>query len=465
MWRNNRTTGAIRRSLVVALAVAAIVIPMSSSGVANVVGAAVADTAGPASTTGLARPERLQLPRLVSTITEPLLAGVVGINRLNDTFPDTDISVAAIAEIGDIIYVGGKFTQVEIAATGQRINQRFLAAFARDTGAWIPTFRPVIDGNVWDLKATDDGKLIVAGQFTSVNSAANTSGIAMLDPATGIVDPTWRVNLARSGSTRWPMARAIDIDGDLLYIGGNFTRITGTDGRLAQVVQIARVELSTGNVDPSFVPEFDGIIFDVDADGDRVYVVGNFLFVNGVFSIGLGVLKSSNGSMVPGLEPWVRTSVGNTLHSYQQAVLVLDNQVWQAGSQHSRQVYRRSDHALSRSWVSAPSGDGQALAAGDDVVYTGSHAHGESRIFQDAVRSPGLNGATSSRAVRWMAAFSTISQQHLAWVPQISSENGEGSWELFVDSTDCLWTGGDFNRGSFVNGGSRYVQGFAKFCP
>ena len=26
------------------------------------------------------------------------------------------------------------------------------------------------------------------------------------------------------------------------------------------------------------------------------------------------------------------------------------------------------------------------------------------------------------------------------------SNGGEGSWELFADSTDCLWTGGDFSR-------------------
>ena len=52
---------------------------------------------------------------LVSRRTEVLQAGVVGINEANDTFAVTDISVAAFAEIGDTIYVGGKFTQVESA--------------------------------------------------------------------------------------------------------------------------------------------------------------------------------------------------------------------------------------------------------------------------------------------------------------------------------------------------------------
>ncbi len=121
---------------------------------------------------------------LVSTRTEVLQAGVVGINKANDTFAMTDISVTAFAEIGSTMYVGGKFTQVEIASNLQRHNQRFLAAFDRSTGAWIPTFRPDINGNVWDLQATDDGRLIVGGQFTSVNGQPNTAGVAMTSAVT-----------------------------------------------------------------------------------------------------------------------------------------------------------------------------------------------------------------------------------------------------------------------------------------
>ena len=416
----------------------------------------------PTPSSGLATAVRTELPRLISTRTEALQAGVVGVNRLDDTFPTTDISVAAIAEIGNTIYVGGKFTQVEIAATRQRINQPFLAAFDRTTGAWIPTFRPAIDGNVWDLKTTEDGRLIVAGQFTNVNSVANTTGVAMINAATGAVDPTWRVTLGLTGAPRRPIARTLDIDDGKLYIGGNFTRITGSDNRTSEVIQAARVDLGTGNFDTSFRPNFDGIVFDIDADAGRVYVVGDFLYVNSSWSIGQAVLHASNGSLVSGLQPWVRTDLSSTSFSYQQAILALDDQIWQSGSQHSRQVYRPSDYSLLRSWVSSPLGDGQALAVLDGVVYSGSHANG--RLYQDAYRAAGLVGATSSKPARWMTAFSTLRVEHMDWYPDIGSEFGEGSWELFADSTGCLWTGGDFNRGSVVGGTARYVQGFAKFC-
>ncbi len=459
--RRRRT---IRCSLLVAsLAVGGVIVSSASSRAAEADSAA-ATVSDPAPLPGLRRAERVSAPRLVSPRTEVLQAGVVGINRENDTFPQTDISVAAIAEVGNTIYVGGKFTQVEIAATGQRFDQRFLAAFDRSTGAWIDSFRPTIDGNVWDLKATGDGRLLVAGQFSSVNGQPNTTGVAMLDAASGSLDPTWRVSLGLTGSPRWPIARALDIEDGNVYIGGNFTRITGSDGTTRQVIQTARVRLATGLVDPSFVPDFGGIVFDIDAAAGRVYVAGNFLFVNGAESIGIGVLNASDGSRVDGLRPRFRTSDDIT-RNYQQAVLVLDGQVWQAGSEHSRQVYRLSDNALIRSWISDPFGDGQALATLNGIVYSGSHANSGTRLYQDARHFPGLDGATSSKPIIWMEAFSTVGPEHLAWSPQIGTQNGEGSWELFADSTGCLWTGGDFDRGSFDGATPRYVQGFAKFCP
>ncbi|MEP1125890.1 MAG: hypothetical protein ABJH68_18575 [Ilumatobacter sp.] len=461
-WTGRRRRTLRHGLLVAALAVAGVTVSSASmqTAGADTSPATVSDAAPVA---GLRPAERVSAPRLVSPRTEVLQAGVVGINKVNDTFPQTDISVAAIAEVGDTIYVGGKFTQVEIAATGQRIGQRFLAAFDRSTGAWIDSFRPQIDGNVWDLKATGDGRLIVAGQFSSVNGRPNTTGVAMLDAASGALDPTWRVSLGLTGAPRWPIARALDIEDGYVYIGGNFTRITGSDNRTTQVIQAARVRLDTGRVDPSFVPDFGGIVFDIDAALGRVYVAGNFLFVNGAESIGIGILNASDGSRVAGLRPPVRTSDEIT-RNYQQAVLVLDGQVWQAGSEHSRQVYRRSDHALIRSWISDPFGDGQALAILNGVVYSGSHASGATRLYQDARRWPGLDGATSSKPIVWMEAFNSAVPEHLAWNPQIGSRNGEGSWELFADSTGCLWTGGDFNRGSFDGATPRYVQGFAKFC-
>jgi hypothetical protein len=404
---------------------------------------------------------------LVSTRTEKLLAGVEGMNLQNDSFPNTQIRVAAFAELNGVIFVGGKFTSVKVAATGAQTAQPFLAAFNRETGAWIDSFRPALDGNVWDLAVTADGRLIVSGQFTNVNGVANTAGVAMINPTTGVVDPTWRANIVLTGSSERALARAIDIDGDFVYVGGNFTRITGTDNVTKNAGRLARVRISDGRVDGAFLPNIDGVVFDVDATADRVYTVGNFFYINNVWSIGMGALQPANGQLVPGLQPAVRTYTRNVYNSYQQAILSLGDEIWQTGSQHNTHVYRKSDYQLLRGFVSSPWGDGQALAHLNGIVYKGSHANGQTSEYADTIDFPNLTGYTSSKPVRWMGAWNAAiggSHDHLTWYPEIGVENGEGAWELFADSANCLWAGGDFNRGSYDGTVARYVGGFARLC-
>ncbi len=408
---------------------------------------------------------------VVSERTEILAAGVSGlVDREIDTFPNTQAHVLAFAELNGVIYVGGKFTQVDFAAGGSA-PQSFLAAFDRDTGNWIPGFQPTLDGAVWDLKILDSGMLVVAGQFSNVDGAADTAAIAFLDPVTGAVVPDSELGIRLTGSDRRPLIRAMDIEGQYLYLAGNFTRLTGTDGVERQVNQVGRVDLTTGRIDTNFRPQPDGIVFDIDADGDRVYFVGNFYNVNGEFHPGLGVVSSANAEFIPGLQPFVRTNS----RSYQQAITSLGDEVWMVGSEHNRQVYQASDYGLIRSWVSDPYGDGQAVTELNGIVYTGSHAVRQgnpTNLYRNAIRWPNPvadtigapPGTPAIQPIRYMGAFDTSIHEQIDWVPQIGADGGEGSWELFADSTDCLWSGGDFTRGSFDGDTPRFVKGFAKFC-
>jgi archaellum component FlaG (FlaF/FlaG flagellin family) len=402
---------------------------------------------------------------LVSERTEPLQAGVVGVNKANDTFPQIDIMVAGFTEIGDTIYVGGKFTGVQPNGNaGGTVNQSYLAAFDRNTGAWIDTFRPVLDGNVWDLDVAPDGDLLIGGQFSNVNGAGRTAAFAKLDPITGAVDTDFTVGIRLTGSTRRALVKALDVENGSIYLAGNFTRISGSDGQERNAANLARVDADTGRGDGTFLPNIDGIVFDVDAAGDRVYAAGNFYYVNGTWSVGLGIVQASNAQLVPGLQPFVRTSVNRVDRSYQQGVLEVGNDVWLAGSEHLYQAYRRSDFGLIRSWVSNPYGDAQVIDDLDGVVYMGSHANGDTFLYRDAVRWPGLDGWTSRQPARWLVAFDPATHEQMDWYPQIGTQFGEGGWALFGDSTGCMWAGGDFNRGSFDGNVARYVGGFAKFC-
>ena len=110
--------------------------------------------------------------------------------------------VLGLAESGNTMFVGGKFRSVQHGPGGPKVTQSYLAAFNRDTGEFIPTFNPVINGPVQDIVVTADGKLIVAGEFTSVNGVA-TTGLAALNTTTGATIPGWSASVYRgTGASR-----------------------------------------------------------------------------------------------------------------------------------------------------------------------------------------------------------------------------------------------------------------------
>ena len=52
------------------------------------------------------------------------------------------------------MYVAGRFLDVK-APDGTTRDQSYLAAFDLDTGVWIDSFRPVVDGTVYAIDITD----------------------------------------------------------------------------------------------------------------------------------------------------------------------------------------------------------------------------------------------------------------------------------------------------------------------
>jgi hypothetical protein len=401
------------------------------------------------------------------TTTDVLQAGVVGLRTQGDSEPQVNAQVLAFAEWNNRIYVGGKFASVQRGAGAPLQQQPYLAAFDRATGAWIDTFRPRLDGTVWDMAVTDTGLLIVGGQFTNANGVAGTSALVALDPATGAVVPGWRASVTLDGADIRPKVRALDVHDGWVYIGGRFDRITGgPDAVRARVGNLGRVTVSDGRPSTStFAPVVDGSVTDLDATSDRVYAAGNIDGVNGTTRSSVVVLRPADGTPVSGLEPIVQTSRDPRNH-YMQGVLAVGGDVWVNGSQHTTQVYRRNDMRLTRSFVSEPHGDGQALAHVNGHVYSGSHANRRTYLYSDVVSWPLIEPGSRTDAMAWVGAWDAWTKDYVPdWVPDMGSREGEGAWELFVDSRRCLWVGGDVNRGSTVNGVVRYASGFARLCP
>jgi hypothetical protein len=404
----------------------------------------------------------------VSTVSDELRAGVVGLLEDGDSEPEIDSQVQGLAQVGDTIIVGGKFAAVEQGRGGPITPQPYLAAFDRATGAWIDSFRPVLDGPVWDVLLAPDGRLVVSGQFSTVNGVLSP-GVVLLDPRTGQLAPGWQIGLRLTCGggiecPQRPLVRTLDIHDGWLYLGGNFTRLRDASGEWS-AGRIARVSMADGLYDRvRFRPAIDLPVFDIDATTSRVYVAGMFTIVNDQPTEAIAILRPNDGSLVPGMGPSV-PSVVEVARRYQQAILEVGVDVWHGGSEHNIHVHRRSDHAFVRGWMTARrGGDVQTMAVDGTTLYVGSHV--DSHLFADSQLWPTLVGFTRVSQARWVTAFDLRTRQHLRdFVIEANSAGGEGAWELLVDTAGCLWIGGDFIGGSVINGRRNYAAGFMRNCP
>ena len=154
--------------------------------------------------------------------------------------------------------------------------------------------------------------------------------------------------------------------------------------------RLGRVAVSDGTPDTAFRPDVDGVTYEIDATSSRVYAVGDFKNVNGSPANAVAVLDPANGTLVPGILPYVTTAT-NPDRQYQQTVMELGDDVWLGGSEHNTQAYNRSDFSLIKSYVTQNrGGDAQALATVDGIVYSGSHAN--AWVYWDTIVWPGING-------------------------------------------------------------------------
>lgn len=391
-----------------------------------------------------------------------------------DPDPNNVSPVFALQQIGNTMFVGGQFATVNNGAGGATYPQRFLAAFDVQTGVWIPSFAPSLDGAVWDLKATPDGKLIVGGNFTNINGAANTAGLAALDPNTGAVSTAWTATLSGSrflGAR--PHTRSLDIQGNWLYIGGSYNAVAGGPSMVSRATGgISRVSLTDGTPDINFKRHFSDTIMDIDAnaDGQRLYVVGFFKY-NGATGLTMtsesnatAILDTVTGAPIPGMKQYV-PSTGNTSRQWQQTITEYNGNVYQGGSEHNFHQYDPTDYTLKRGHIGWFGGDFQASAAADGVVYGSCHCFMYS--YTDATTWAAVYNYSQVDQINWLSAYDANTFDKVTdFDPQWGfASTGEGPWEIVFDSYGCLWSGGDIVKGAYRNGKYDWLGGFARFCP
>lgn len=381
----------------------------------------------------------------------------------NDQYPNLNTLVSSIEIVGDTVFVGGKFRYVRNGANAPLITQSYLAAFHRVTGDWISTFRPVLDGSVWALQATPDGKLLVAGNFSSVDGIAGTTALFKLDPATMSVDPAFSLAITRNAGLR-PIGRALTFKGDWAYLAGRFNSATGGSPAVSNlgIGGLLKFRWATGTPDPNWRPNTDSTVEGLAASPttDRLWMVGFFTKVSGTTAHSSASVSLTTGQRndPPGMQTVIENSPITMYYTParepQWTVGEWNGFVYQGGTQHYFGRHATSDYAQT-GWTNQANGDYQTQEFMDGLVYAGCHC-GATNVTKP------VNGPQTTTGL--LSAFgawdSDTFVRNTTFQPDLRNWN-EGPWAMKTDAASgCLWVGGDFGAGP----ADVYLMGIAKFC-
>jgi len=192
--------------------------------------------------------------------------------------------VAAIATVGNSIYVGGNFNQYRGAVVGK------LAKIDATTCAIDPIFiggggfGAQLGETVYAL-AISGSSLYVVGDISTYRGAP-IPRMAKLDLTTGAADPAFN-------PTPQPDApsEAIVVSGTSVYIGGGFTHVGGV-----ATPYLAKLDAATGAVDTVFAgaPGPDSFVYSLAIAANQLYVGGSFTHFAGT-QTALARVDATNG--------------------------------------------------------------------------------------------------------------------------------------------------------------------------
>jgi uncharacterized delta-60 repeat protein len=180
--------------------------------------------------------------------------------------PDSNVRAIALQDDGKVL-IGGEFTKIEGS------NRKYVARLNED-GSWESGFGSGMEPNnsIASIDLQDDGKVIIAGGFTQINSTGYLY-VARLN-TDGLVDTSFDTS---AGPNNWLYAAAAYGSGKVV-IGGGFTQVGGTS-----INRIARLN-SDGSLDTSFDPGSgpNNWVYALAVQDDgKVLIGGAFNTVNG----------------------------------------------------------------------------------------------------------------------------------------------------------------------------------------
>jgi Domain of unknown function (DUF5122) beta-propeller len=238
--------------------------------------------------------------------------------------------------------------------SGLVVPRANVMAVQASTGDLLPF---VADTNGPVYAVTSDGtSLYLGGDFTTVNGAPHNR-LAKVDLTSGAVDPAFK---AGTGG----IVRDLLVIGGKLYAVGEFNLADGFTRHHAAVVNT-----TNGGIDPSFNPNVDGKVLAVAAspDGTKVYLGGNFTLIGATPKLNLAEVNPVTGQ-----------AEGPDFEKVNDDILDLSvrsdgSQVYGGGAGKLNSAIAWDATTGTQQWRVHVDGDTQAVQYSDGYVYMGFH--------------------------------------------------------------------------------------------
>ena len=275
-----------------------------------------------------------------------------------------------------------------------------LNTFGQTPGSVDAGYNPVIVGSAaYATVVQPDGKIIIAGSFSSVNGVPRNN-VARLNED-GTLDVTFNPN---ANGIVWSVA--VQADGQIL-LGGSFTSVGGI-GRNC----IARVA-ADGTLDVTFNPNANSVVNSVVVQADGQILLGGAFSVVGGTGRNCIARVAANGTLDPGFNPNANDNVNSVVVQEDGQILLGGFFTSLGGTARNRIARVAANGTVDASFNPNPNNyvisvavqaDGQILLAGAFTFVGGTPRNHIARMAADGtldpVFNPNVNNFVTSVAVQ-----------------------------------------------------------------
>lgn len=210
-------------------------------------------------------------------------------SNYSSVYSYTDVSTIAATQ-NDVI-IGGQFTAV---GNLERIH---IAKLSAKTAQLDPLWNPgvgnftnwlTLQNTVLAKIAILENSVFIGGKFTKVGGLRRIN-LAKVSLTNGQTDVAW--NPEPSGFENNNYIQGFEVDGNYMYIFGNFFKINNQDRK-----GVAKIDIITGVVDPNWDPEAsNNSISDLKIENSYIYITGQFNTIGGKSRFGIGRVDKITG--------------------------------------------------------------------------------------------------------------------------------------------------------------------------